>query len=414
MAKLSGGSDWALLLAPEPPYPMAGGGAVRTASIFCFLASRYRLHLVTFKVDGGPDSLNGFPRDAAERVDWVRLRAHQKDVAARAFRNASRLLRGMLPLSDRLCGQESRKQVAQAISGRRYEVAVVEHFWCAPYEQLLRARAKHVIMDMHNIESALHRHCAATETWPARWAHSAFARMAAEQERRWLPKFDLVLASSQADQERITRLAPGARVAVYPNAIPLRFPDEAQEDHCIAFSSNLEYHPNVSAVRHFARRVWPALRRRDDQLRWRLIGKNPWAVKRWIAGDPRIETTGPVEDPLAELARVRVVVVPLLAASGTRFKILEAWAAGRAVVSTRIGAEGLPAVDGENLLLADSPREMLDGLEALLGNPDLRKRLGEAGRRVVEQQLCWPAAWGQLEQAFRALTVKSGSIGDSF
>ena len=258
---------------------------------------------------------------------------------------------------------------------------------------------------MVDIESALHERCAATEGWPRRWAHGLFAGFARRSEQRLLPQFDLVLATSDADRNRIQQLAPRARVTVYPNAVPLRFPSPVEEEHCIAFSGNLEYHPNVAAVRFFARQVWPALRRQDPALRWLLIGRNQWAVARWTAGDPRIEATGPVEDPLAELARARLVVAPLLAGSGTRVKILEAWAASRAVVSTRVGAEGLPAIDGENLLLADSPEEILRAVWKLLEDEALRRRLGSAGRRVVEQQLCWPVVWQNLEQN---LTVELG------
>ncbi|HYM10100.1 MAG TPA: hypothetical protein VEU62_05190, partial [Bryobacterales bacterium] len=255
---------------------MAGGGAVRTASISCFLASRFRLHLVTFRVGAGPDSdfPDGFPREAAEKLDWIHLPPHRKDLATRVLRNTARLVRGVPPLTDRFCGDGSREQVARAIGGRRYKLAVIEHFWCAPYEGLLRRHAEHVVMDMHNIESALHGRCARTEPRPGRWAHQAFARLAEQAERESLPKFDLVLAASEADRARILDLAPDACVAVYPNAIPLRFPEPVDEENCIAFSGNLEYHPNVAAVRYFAQSVWPALRKRRPDLRWRLIGKN--------------------------------------------------------------------------------------------------------------------------------------------
>ncbi|MBI3664969.1 MAG: glycosyltransferase [Acidobacteria bacterium] len=398
MSKLSGGSEWALLLAPEPPYPPAGGGAIRTASILHFLASRFRVHLVTFTVGDGSPPGTGLPAGLVAQLDWVRLPVHSRSVFARALRNAGRLLRGVLPLSDRFCGPEGREQVARAVSGRSYELAVVEHFWCASYGETLRRHAGFVVLDMHNIESALHARCARAETGPVRWMHAAFAGRALEQERKWAPRFDLVLTASEADRRLLEGIAPQARTVVYPNAVPLRLPGEGEEEHCIAFSGNLEYHPNRSAVRYFSREVWPRLRRRDARLRWRLIGRNEWAVRRWTAGDPSIETTGPVEDSLAELARVKVVVAPLLAGSGTRVKILEAWAAGRAVVSTRLGAEGLPAADEENLLLADSPAEMEQAVWRLLGDAELRRRLGQAGRRVVEQQLSWPAVWRGLEQ----------------
>jgi glycosyltransferase involved in cell wall biosynthesis len=418
MQKLSSGSEWALLLAPESPYPMTSGGAVRTASICLFLSARFRLHLVGFKVGNGMEAAPALPAGAAERVDWISLPNHSRRMPARLARNVSRLSRSVLPLTDRFSGAESMGRVARTLAGRSYRIAVLEHFWSAHYEELVRQHAGLIVMDMHNVESAFYARCAETEAWPERWAHRRFAALAAREENRWLPRFDLVLAASEADRQRILGLAPGARVAVYPNAVPARFPEECAEEHCIAFSGNLAYHPNTAAVRYFAREIWPVLRRRDPALRWRLIGSNPQAVRRWIAGNPSIEATGPVEDALAELARIRLAVVPLRAGSGTRVKILEAWAAGRAVVSTRIGAEGLPAVHGENLLLADSPADMVEQICALLANEELRRRLGRAGRRAVEQSFCWPVAWRALEENLAQLvedrTTVAGRTGSSW
>src|ERR1019366_8365820 len=114
-------------------------------------------------------------------------------------------------------------------------------------------------------------------------------------------------------------------------------------------------HPNIEAVRWFASSIWPRIRERNPGLKWNLIGRNPEAISGIVKSDPSIRVIGPVADAVAAIAAGRVVVVPLLSGSGTRFKILEAWAAGRAVVSTSIGAEGLGARDGEHLLIADDP-----------------------------------------------------------
>src|SRR5207249_2715821 len=118
--------------------PISGGGAMRTASICRFLASRYRLHLVTFSA--GEDPKAAMPADAAETVDWISLPLHGKGVAARILRNAIRLARGAPPLSDRFSGRRIREQVAAAIHDRSYRLAVVEHFWCASYRDMLRPR----------------------------------------------------------------------------------------------------------------------------------------------------------------------------------------------------------------------------------------------------------------------------------
>jgi glycosyltransferase involved in cell wall biosynthesis len=167
----------------------------------------------------------------------------------------------------------------------------------------------------------------------------------------------------------------------------------------VVFSGNFDYPPNIAAVRFFRDRVWPRLSRRWPQLRWRLVGRNPGGARRHVRSDPRIELTGPVEDALTELAAAKVVVVPLLSGSGTRVKIIEAWAAGRAVVSTSIGAEGLPAVNGQHLMLADTPEAFAQAVTALLESPDERRRLGQAGRLLYERELTWPAAWESLQRA---------------
>jgi glycosyltransferase involved in cell wall biosynthesis len=150
-------------------------------------------------------------------------------------------------------------------------------------------------------------------------------------------------------------------------------------------------------VRFFRREIWPLLRERWPALVWRLAGKNPGAVARYTAGDARIEVLGPVDNAVRELARAKIAVVPLLAASGARFKILEAWAAATAVVSTTLGAEGLAARDGEHLLLADSAPAFAEAVSHLLANSEDRQRLGMAGRRLLEKQYTWDAAWRMIE-----------------
>jgi glycosyltransferase involved in cell wall biosynthesis len=114
-------------------------------------------------------------------------------------------------------------------------------------------------------------------------------------------------------------------------------------------------------------------------------------------GDDRIQVQGPVDDAIRELARAKVAVVPVLAGSGTRLKILEAWAAGVPVVSTTLGAEGLGARDGESLLLADGGPAFAEAVSRLLACMDLRQRVGAAGRLLLEKEFTWEAAWKKLD-----------------
>ncbi len=186
-------------------------------------------------------------------------------------------------------------------------------------------------------------------------------------------------------------MAPETSVAVYPNAIPLVDRRPREEQDVIVFSGTLEYGPNRTAVQYFAAKIWPRLRQTWPDLKWRLVGRHPEAVEKYVRGDSRIERTGPVEDAIPHLAAAKVAVVPVLSGSGTRLKIVEAWAAGTPVVSTSLGAEGLPTVNGENILLADDAAGFAAAISKLLSSSAERERLAQAGRNRYERELTWNA-----------------------
>ncbi|HVO99860.1 MAG TPA: glycosyltransferase family 4 protein [Bryobacteraceae bacterium] len=359
----------ALFVTPEEPRLGAGGGALRSASLLEYLRTRYDVRVATFEVP-----------------------PHSKSFAARAWRNSWRLLRGVPPLIDRFAGFEA--QLAPFFD-RHYRVAVIEHFWCAPYAAALRPHCDVLVLDLHNVESALAAtHARATKGVEAA-VHSRFAEANRKLEREWIPQFDLILTTSAEDRARIEH--PNA--IVFPNAIPVIDVPRATEENCIVFSGNLEYHPNIEAVRWFGSRIWPRLRSNNRDLVWKLVGRNQEAITGVLPADPRIILTGPIDDAVAEIAKSRVVVVPLLSGSGTRFKILEAWAARRAIVSTTIGAEGLLAREGEHLSIADEPAEFCAAVQTLLDHPGRARALGEAGHALYLDRYTWPAAWKTLKES---------------
>jgi glycosyltransferase involved in cell wall biosynthesis len=359
----------ALFLTPEEPKVGSGGGGLRSASLLAYLQNRYDVQTVTFS-----------------------LRPHSKSAGARIWRNTIRLAKGRPPLFDRFSGYDN--QIGAALRGP-YIVGVVEHFWCAAYAPFLRSCCGRLVLDLHNIESELARTHARAASWPASWASQRFAKSYQRLEREWLPQFDVILTASEDDAHRLKH--PDVRV--FPNALPEIPRPSVVEADAIAFSGNLEYHPNVEAVRWFRKRIWPRIRDRVPEIEWRLLGSNPEAVEAFTGGDPRVRVVGPVDDAVAHLAEAKVCIAPLLSGSGTRFKILEAWAAGRAVVSTTLGAEGLGAVDGEHLMLADDPDAFADAVLRLWNDAPSRARLGNAGRALYCERFTWPAAWKQLDEA---------------
>lgn len=384
-----------MILLPEAPYPTHGGGALRAASVLAYLAQRYEVDVLVFREPGAPHPSALFPAGFVRQIHVLDLPQHRKDPISRALRNAGRIAREVPPLIDRFSGFAG--PISAFVRGREYEVAVIEHFWCAPYWDQIAPVSRRTVLNLYDIESVLHARCAAIDNSPQALAHSIFSRAARALEWEWLPRYDEVLTTSSDDAAIVQAIAPDTKVTIYPNAIPFVPRVSAVERDIVAFSGNLEYHPNVSAVRYFRQEIWPILRERWPGLVWRLIGKNPEAVWQHTNGDARIELSGAVENAIDELAAARVVVVPLLAGSGTRIKIIEAWAAGRAVVSTTVGAEGLPARHGKNLLIADEVWRFADSVSLLLTDAALRVRLGETGRRVFESEFTWEAAWQKLD-----------------
>lgn len=370
MPTLGGGSTRksVLFVSPEEPALGRGGGGIRSASLLSYLRMKYDVDVASF-----------------------RLVNHSKSASARVIRNVARLIRGRPPLFDRYSGYES--QLGEQMRAPRYSAAFVEHFWCASYARFLRPRCDRLVLDLHNIESELARTHAVAAQWPSSWASASFARAYERLEGEWIPKFDTILVSSDEDRRRVDH----PNVIVYPNALPvIERPAVCESGEALIFTGNLEYHPNIEAVRWFRASVWPLLRERAPALEWRIAGVTPGAIEGLVSGDSRIKLLGPVEDAVATLAQSKIAVVPLLSGSGTRFKILEAWAAGRAVVSTALGAEGLGARSGEHLLIADSAANFVDAVLQLLNDAAQRARLGEAGRNLYLTEFTWPAAWQRL------------------
>jgi glycosyltransferase involved in cell wall biosynthesis len=153
-------------------------------------------------------------------------------------------------------------------------------------------------------------------------------------------------------------------------------------------------------VLYFLREIWPKIAEARPDVRFVVVGAQPTAAILAQAG-PRVTIVGPVDDLRPHLSAAAVIVVPLRLGSGTRLKILEAWAMGRPVVSTSLGAEGLDGVSGEHLLIADEPAEFARSVLRVLGEPSLASELGRGGRALATERYSWSGAARSLAAFFK-------------
>ena len=216
------------------------------------------------------------------------------------------------------------------------------------------------------------------------------ARLTEQSERQWCARVAMNIAVSQEDATALTRLAPGARVAVVPNGVDVdEFRPGAGAGRGAAYIGGLHWFPNADALDYFAADILPHVRAAHPTAPVTWIGSATDEHQRHYAARFGIDVSGYVDDVRPLMGGAACHIVPLRAGGGTRLKILNSWAMGKPVVSTTIGCEGLDAVDGQNILIRDDPKEFAAAMIAVLEDEALARRLGEAGRATAEQHYSW-------------------------
>jgi glycosyltransferase involved in cell wall biosynthesis len=218
-------------------------------------------------------------------------------------------------------------------------------------------------------------------------------------------KADGICTCSVADEQRLLAHVPSARTVVIPNAADVDFfqprpTDPPSDGRTLVYFGLMSTLPNIDGACWFIKEIWPRIAAARPDARCKIIGKNaPEAVTR-LAG-PRVEMVGFVEDLRPHLASAAAIVVPLRLGGGTRLKIVEGMAMGKAVVSTALGAEGLEVTPGKDILLADDAAGFAGAVLRLLGDPGLASHLGANARTLAVGKYAWSAAAATLEQFYR-------------
>jgi len=233
-----------------------------------------------------------------------------------------------------------------------------------------------------------------------------YAILEARKVRRWEAKtcsrMSSVLACSEVDRAILQRLCSEATIFVVPNVVDTdRYvPGGDQDSRTVLFQGGLDWYPNRDAVAFFVEGILPELRRLVPGAKFRVAGRsgsNAFFAR--FSRVPNVELTGTVPDMRSEIARATVCAVPLRIGSGTRLKILEAGAMGKAIVSTALGAEGLSFADGEEILIANEPSAFARALAGLLQDEERRRTMGRAARLRVEKDYSLPVLKDALRGA---------------
>jgi glycosyltransferase involved in cell wall biosynthesis len=291
------------------------------------------------------------------------------------------------------------KLIDERLSSEQFDVVQVEFANMASYSYARRRQGTRLVLDEHNIEFDLQRRTAGASQGLSRRVYNSlnWRKLGREEKQAWRT-FDGVVLTSDRDRELLTRESPSTRSAVVPNGVDVEqfvpSTEAVDPDRLLFFGAN-NYFPNHDGLLYFIDEILPKIVQRRPNVKLSIVG--PGVQPDVLSRQGRhVEVVGFVDDLMPHLERAALVVVPLRIGGGTRLKIVEAMAKQKAIVSTRIGAEGIDLTHGRDVLLADTPEEFATEVCRALTDPELVVRLGLHARELAEQRYAWTAVVRQL------------------
>ena len=386
--------------------PLDKGGKLRTWHLMRQLARSHDISYVSF-ADASTTAVDiAGMREVASHVVTI-PRTEAAKGTARFYLDAMQYLVDRVPYAvAKYRSAAYRRAVEQLLATQRFDAIVCD--FLVPVVNLPDTLPCPAILFTHNVESEIwRRHVETARNSVSRRLLEAQWRRMRRFERAALGRFDLVLAVSDADRQTFGRLFPDALTApvhVVSTGVdtayfaPMSDHQPAKRSHLV-FTGSMDWLPNEDGMQYFVREILPLIRQLEPDATLSIIGRSPTPAVRRLANDHGVRVTGSVDDVRPHVAEGSVYVVPLRIGGGTRLKIFEAMAMGKAVVSTTIGAEGLPVTPGQHIVIADEPQQFAEAVVRLVRDDEMRRRLEVEARKLVVERYDWSAVARDFEDA---------------
>jgi sugar transferase (PEP-CTERM/EpsH1 system associated) len=393
--------------------PLDKGGKLRTWHVMRHLAARHDITYLSFEDSTQTEADRVGMREVCSRLETV-PRTDPPKGTWRFYADAAGYVVDPAPYAvAKYRSAAYRRRLEELLVTERFDAVVCD--FLPPVVNLPERLPCPAILFTHNVEAELWRRHAEQA------AHPVSKHLMTQQwhrmlrfESRALARFDRVLAVSAADGRTFSRLYPTslrAPVHVVQTGVETDYftPNPAGPDRAhMVFTGSMDWLPNEDGMTYFCREILPRIRQAEPEATLSIIGRAPTPAVRKLAEIPGVEVTGRVDDVRPHIARGAVYVVPLRIGGGTRLKIFEAMSMAKAVVSTTVGAEGLPVTNGRDIDIADEPARFAHAVVHLIRDTEARRAMEAAARQLVVERYDWSAVAMDFEDALLRTADREG------
>jgi polysaccharide biosynthesis protein PslH len=380
--------------------PVDTGGKIRSYNILKHLARSHEVTLLSY-YGGKRDPV--YESEIQEKFPRART-VFTAAPDSTSFEQFIQYLRGLfrpIPFAmAKFTHPDVQREVSRSLAREKVDVAVCD--FLSASQNFPTAPTSPTVLFQHNVETTLWRRMASTESNPIkRLAYQVEAAKMDRQERYALTHFHHVIAVSDHDRRQMLEMFPECAISVVPTGVDTQkysvAPPSQNDPPKIVFTGSMDWEPNIDAVQYFCEQIFPNVRSAFPKAVFQIVGRQPHPKVKRLASDS-VLVTGTVPSVADYLRDATVVIVPLRIGGGTRLKIFEAMAMGKAMVSTTIGAEGLDVYNGRDLILADTTSAFADAIVSLLRDHGLRRRYEKAAVSLAAQY-----DWSRIAQQFAAV-----------
>lgn len=396
--------DFLKILAVSAYLPALGrhGGAGRVFQFLSRVSARHQIHLISFTESD----------DESEAVDQLRpYCARLELVPRRGFEPVS--LYPYEPFEEFNC-PDFRRRFEKVLEEEEFDLIHYEWPQMAQYDDLVPVWVPRMLTEMEVNYAAHYSRVRLASKFFSKVKRHYETLQTLFREVGVCRRMDQVVCVTTVDRSYLDGFVPGARLKVLPTGVDTSYfiPGTGKaEPNSILYVGAFRHEPNVDAMLFFVNQVLPLLREEIRETHLYIVGSSPTPEIRAMDDHPAVTVTGFVPDLREYYDRAQVVVVPVRTGVGIRGKVLEAWACGKAVVGTSLAFQGIPAVHGQNALVAETPAEFAIWISALMRNPAFTAHLAESGRRTVTEHYDWEPLAARLADLYEetAKFKKSGN-----